>query len=190
MYSTIKKKHCKEYGCNKMPNIGLGGWCFTHAPEEIKSRYKSKKGYQVKKNNAAKYAATKLRMGGYSADKGLDFWFKLIRNKMFGVCECGCRQPTSKYSDKFFKFSAAHLLPKSKFKSVATHPMNYLELTAFGDSCHTTFDNMGYEHCKKTKPILWKIVVERFNIIYPSIAESERKFIPQVLLNELKKAND
>jgi len=189
MYSTIIRKKCK-CGCGRFPTVSCGGYYYGCMPDELKEKIGSKKKLQVKKNNAAKYAATKLRMSKYSEDKELEFWFNLIRSKMSGECECGCRQPTSKYSDKFFKFSACHLLPKSKFKSVATHPMNYLELTAFGNSCHTTFDNMGYEYCKKTKPVLWKIVVERFNIIYPSISISERKFIPQVLLNELKNTND
>lgn len=186
MYSTIKRKTCKDKSCNKMPQIGLNGFCFTHAPEEIKSKYKSQRGLQIKRNNAAKYASTKLRMTNYQEDKELEFWFKTIRNKLTGKCECGCGQPSSKFSDRYFKYSCCHLLEKSTFKSIKTHPMNYLELAAFGDSCHTTFDSMGYEHCKRTKPVLWKIVVERFNIIYPSIAESERKHIPEILLKELK----
>lgn len=183
-YSTIKKKTCK-CGCGRTPSISMGGFYYACAPEEIKSKFKSKKDLQIKSANARKYASTKLRMAKYAEDTELELWFKVIRNKLKGVCECGCGQPSSKFSDKFFKFSCCHLLAKSIFKSIATHPMNYLELTAFGKSCHTTFDSMGYEHCKKTKPVLWEIVVERFNIIYPSIAESERKHIPQVLLNEL-----
>lgn len=182
----IKRKLCKHEGCGKMPQIGLNGYCYTHAPEDIKSRYKSKKDLQVKNRNAAKYTATKLRMDNYKEDKELELWFKIIRNKLTGKCECGCGKPSSKFNDKFFKYSCAHLLPKKTFKSIATHPMNYLELNAFGDSCHATFDNMGYEHCKMTKPALWKIVVERFNIIYPSIAEAERKYIPEVLLETLR----
>lgn len=186
MYSSIKRKPCKNEGCNRMPHLSCAGYCWEHAPEEIKSKYKSKKDLQRKAANSRKYANTKLRMAKYKENTEQELWFKMVRNKLTGKCECGCNQPSSKFSDKFFKFSCAHLLAKSVFKSVATHPMNYLELAAFGESCHTTFDNMGYEHCKKTKPVLWGIVVERFNIIYPSIAESERKHIPEVLLKELK----
>jgi len=185
MYSSIKIKKCK-CGCNRYPTSGCSGYYYTCMPDELKEKVGTKRDLQIKKYNAAKYASTKLRMSNYKDNSELEAWFKLIRSKLSGKCECGCNQPSSKFSDKFFKFSCAHLLAKSKFKSVATHPMNYLELAAFGTSCHTIFDNMGYEHCKKIKPILWKIVVERFNIIYPSIAESERKHIPQVLLNELK----
>lgn len=184
-YSTIKQKTCK-CGCGRMPSISMGGYYYSCAPEELKSKYKSKKDLQKKSANARKYASTKLRVAEYKENTELDSWFKLIRDKLTGHCECGCGQPSSKRSDRYFKFSCCHLLAKSIFPSIATHPMNYLELAAFGNSCHTVFDSMGYDHCKRTKPILWAIVVERFNIIYPSIAESERKHIPQILLNELK----
>lgn len=185
MYSSIKKKTCK-CGCGKYPTLGCSGFNYNCMPEEIKAEVGEKKDLQKKSANARKYASAKLRMDNYKENTELELWFRIIRNKMTGKCECGCNQPSSKFSDKFFKFSCAHLLAKSVFKSVATHPMNYLELSAFGDSCHTVFDNMGYEHCKKTKPVLWAIVVERFNIIYPSIVESERKHIPEILLKELK----
>lgn len=177
------------WGTDKKTGIG---YCQNH---QWKRTDKSKQTILQKAiaKNALKNEKTKVRglinegvnLEMVNKKKELDEWFNLIRSKMTGECECGCRNKTSKDDDKYFKFSAAHLLAKSTFKSVATHPINYLELAFFG-GCHTTFDSLGYRHCKNTNPGLWKLVVERFKIIYPEIAEEERKHIPDVLLETLK----
>jgi hypothetical protein len=111
-------------------------------------------------------------------------WFLTRRLEMTGLCECGCGLSSSKREDNNYKSSIAHVLCKKNFKSIATHPDNWIELN-FWNGHHTTFDNMGYEHCKRTKPLLWDIVVRKFKILYPLIHPSEQKFIPQVLLDTL-----
>lgn len=120
----------------------------------------------------------------FVVDKKLEKWFNDRRKEMKGFCVCGCGSLSSKNDDKYFKFSAAHVLPKKNFKSLMYHPLNFIELS-YWNGCHTVFDNMGYDYCKNTKPELWKIVVERFKILYPLIAPEEHKFIPDVLLETL-----
>ena len=114
----------------------------------------------------------------------LEIWFIHRRKEMTGICACGCGQETSRNDDKYYRHCLAHVLPKAKFKSIATHPLNCIEL-AFWGGCHTTFDDMGYEYCKNHTPILWEKVVKRFKVLYPRIAPTEYQYIPDVLLNEL-----
>lgn len=113
-----------------------------------------------------------------AGDSDLKRWFEERRKELTGRCaHCGGR--SCKDSDQYWKFSVAHILPKIIFKSVATHPLNYIELCFFNNSCHTNFDN-------KTLDIMdlncFDLVIQRFVAIYPIIATKERRYIPDVLL--------
>ena len=109
-------------------------------------------------------------------------WFEDRRKELTGRCaHCGGR--SCKDSDQYWKFSIAHILPKNIFKSVATHPLNYIELCFFNNSCHTNFDN-------KTLDIMdlncFDTVIQRFVAIYPAIDVKERRYIPDVLLQYIE----
>lgn len=105
-------------------------------------------------------------------------WFEERRKELTGQCaHCGghsCRD-----NDQYWKFSIAHILPKNIFKSVATHPLNFIELCFFNNSCHTNYDN-------KTLDIMelncFDLVIQRFVAMYPAIDPKERRYIPDVLL--------
>lgn len=126
-----------------------------------------------------------------SGDTSLDQWFGERHKEMTGEC-VNCNRPTiTKVNPNpkiplYWKYSVAHILPKSLFHSIATHPLNFIELCYFENSCHTNFDNNGFEYAKEKMPVLWNIIVARFKILYPCIAEDERKKIPDVLLETLK----
>lgn len=124
--------------------------------------------------------AENIEGGKALTDGGNDLnkWFEERRKELTGVCaHCGGR--SCKDNDKYWKFSIAHILPKNLFKSVATHPLNFIELCFFNNSCHTNFDH-------KTLDIMdlncFDLVITRFVAMYPSIAKEERKYIPDVLL--------
>lgn len=166
MYSTIKKKYCKEEGCGRLPQIGLNGWCFTHAPEEIKSKYKSKKDYHVKKNNAAKYASTKLRMANYAGNTEQEMWFKRIALEIENKPYCWeCNQYIPK---KFYRAATAHIFPKSLFPSIATHPLNFLVLAA--GCCHDKTHRIDTFSKMKVFPI----AIERFYQFEKEIKENHK----------------
>jgi hypothetical protein len=80
-----------------------------------------------------------------------------------------------KKDDKKFHFSLAHLLPKSIFKSVATHPDILIELCFFGESCHSNFDSgkITWEFIKDSKE--WDIIKEKLLNVLPAVAIEERK---------------
>lgn len=107
----------------------------------------------------------------------LERWFKERHSEMTGTCmHCGGK---SSKGTPLFKCSIAHILPKSLFPSVATHPLNWLELCFWGQSCHTNLDNYILDitelHC-------FDAVIERFIAMYPFIAEKEKRRIPPALL--------
>lgn len=154
---------------------------------QIKSRPKVPKELRQKKpiakKSAKKIAQEKeekvAKVGGGSE---LDRWFKERRKEMTGQCS-HCGDPSCKNSDQYYKFSIAHILPKNLFKSVKTHPQNWIELCFWNKSHHTNFDN-------KTLDIMelncFDEVIRKFVAIYPDIAPKERKYIPDILLQYIE----
>lgn len=121
------------------------------------------------------------------SDSVMEYFFNDCRKRMVGKCFF-CGGATEKDNDETFKRSIAHILPKRKnmFPSIASHPMNWIELCFHGNSCHTNFDNgiITWEFLKDSKE--WEEIVRRFKMFYPYITENEKKNIPPLLLNELK----
>lgn len=113
--------------------------------------------------------------------KELEIWFEERHNEMTGTCKhCAGRTEKSKSS---FKCSIAHILPKALFPSVKSHPLNWIELCFYGNSCHTNFDNYMIE-IEELK--CFQEVIEKFIQIFPNIEEKERRRIPEILLKYVK----
>lgn len=155
---------------------------------ESRDTPKEKKVYKIppisKKKQAEADRATIARANEKTlspAVKGsaeLNRWFEERHKEMTGLCwHCQCR--SSKYSKTYWKFSIAHILPKKIFNSVATHPLNWIELCFFGNSCHTNFDQFMLDIMDLN---CFDLVIKRFVAMYPDIAPKERRHIPEVLL--------
>lgn len=159
--STIKtkKKECKS--CGKETYIFSKGRCKYCASKESQN-------------------SKVLSNAGVSSD--LNRWFNERRKEMTGYCK-HCGNKSCKGDDKYFKFSISHILPKRLFKSIATHPLNYVELCFWGNNCHGNMDNNMIDLIELN---CFDEVIEKFLKIYPDIAQEERKYIPQVLLNYVK----
>lgn len=144
-------------------------------PKRVKKPIAKKSAKKLKQESEEK----KLRNGEQS---DLDRWFNERRKEMTGYC-AHCGDKSCKNSDQYFKHSIAHLLPKSIFKSVATHKDNWIELCFWNKSCHTNYDN-------KTLDLIdlncFDEVIRKFVSMYPDIAPEERKYIPDVLLQYLE----
>lgn len=108
------------------------------------------------------------------SDSEMDVFFKSLRKGMTGKC-LFCGGNTMKKDDDKFHFSLAHLLPKSIFKSVATHPSNIIELCFYNNSCHTNFDNgmITWEFIKDSAE--WLIIREKLLEILPLVSPEEQK---------------
>lgn len=188
MYSSIIKKRCK-CGCNKYPTLGYEGYNMDCRPD-LKEKKLSQQKERQKQRNGVKATISKLRNIAYTSDEQrkagkeydtLDNWFREVQKSMTGKC-MNCMGKTEAHT-KHFKNSIAHILPKAYFKSVATHPDNFLELCFYGNSCHTNFDNKMIDlidlNCFDT-------VIQKFVKIYPHIAKEERRRIPPILIEYLK----
>lgn len=126
---------------------------------------KVKKKYVIPKVSAKKKAA----MGGerFVVDDVLEKWFLERRKEMTGFCvECGKR--SFKDNNDQYKWSLAHILKKSIFRSISTHPSNYLEMCWLH---HQEFDS-NYENAQKMN--CWSLAKERFEIMKPSITEKHK----------------
>ena len=111
----------------------------------------------------------------------LQRWFFDRHQEMTGSCKnCGNKTQSDKEN---FKNSIAHILPKAYFKSVATHPDNWIELCFYGNSCHTNLDNNIID---LTELSCWDEVITKFVKMYPLIAKEERRRIPQILLQYIE----
>lgn len=144
---------------------------------------------KAKKRTAARFAGTKVRNLveenlDIKAPKDyaeLDRWFKDRQKEMTGRC-LHCNGKTEAYT-KLFKCSIAHILPKAYFKSVATHPDNWIELCFYGKSCHTNLDNHIIDLMELN---CFDTIIQKFVRIYPFIAPDEKRRIPDVLLQYIE----
>jgi len=141
--------------------------------EEAAKPKEPKKRKPIPKTSKKKKAA---KIGGGAE---LQRWFEDRRKLMTGRCS-NCKRKSCKNDNTYYKFSIAHILEKAHFKSVATHPDNWIELCFWGDnSCHTQMDNKMLD---MTEMSCWDEIVTKFQKMYPSIAKDERRRIPKILL--------
>lgn len=107
----------------------------------------------------------------------LGLWFKKIQDKHFnsngGKCmECGEWIPLN-----YARHATAHLLPKKLFKSVATHPLNYLILGA-SCGCHEKSHRID----KFIQLNCWQEAANRIKIMMPLLPFDELRHISNQLL--------
>lgn len=172
---------CTFPGCKFMAESN--GYCIRHqfmagTPIAKKERKpipaKSKK--RVEKEKAQKQEK------GPDHETDLQQWFNHIMATEKPVCwETGEEIDTTEPDQRGWRGSIAHVLPKKLFKSVATHPDNYLILKMYGGT-HDRYDS---SWAKAQKMKVWPEAVRRFVKIYPSIADSEKKYIPDCLIKHL-----
>ena len=111
-------------------------------------------------------------------EQSMEAFFQARRLEMTGKC-AHCGGASCKNDGEWFRASIAHILPKAYFKSIATHPKNWIELCFWKENCHGQMDNKLLDltdmHC-------WDTIVERFLEMYPVIAKEERRRIPSTLM--------
>ena len=155
--------------------------------EELKNLFnnrgkpKEKKQYRIPKVSARKKEKDeKERQARGGGDTELQKWYKERQKQLTGqCCRCGDR-----YNSKDLKqaiTATAHILPKRTFASVATHPNNWIEFSAYC-GCHNWFDN--YANWDEIiKDPIGEIVIKNFIAMWPNISTKERHKISDSLLN-------
>lgn len=144
-----------------------------------------KKQYKIpakSKKRSEKEAKEKAERG--ADPTALQKWYDNIMKREEAVCwETG--QTIDKKDKVAWHGSIAHVLSKSLFPSIATHPSNYLILSMYGGA-HGQYDS-SWENAQKMK--VWKEAVDRFLMIEPDIAQEERRRIPECFLKALEENN-
>jgi hypothetical protein len=143
------------------------------------------------RENVAKQTQSKLKSLSYESESNreavkdygvLDRWFREVRKSMTGTC-ANCGGKSCRDNDREYKRSVAHILPKAVFKSVATHPDNWIELCFYGNSCHTNLDHGMIDLIEMN---CFDTIIQKFTKIYPHIAQEEKRRIPAILIEYLK----
>lgn len=107
----------------------------------------------------------------------LYLWFSEKMKISEPICEnCGCK--INKYNHEEWHGSQAHILPKSIFNSVKTHPLNHLVLCRYGNFCHGQYDS-SWDNASKMP--VFKIAKERFyQFQHLIVLPEERRRIPDI----------
>lgn len=133
---------------------------------------KEKKAYAIPKKSAKKIAQEKAEKELRNGDDTLkEKWFKSIRKKLVGVCQCGCGNKSQKDDELYFRNSCCHIFPKRDFPSVMYHSLNYVERRFWG-GCHTNMDEGGMD--KWPNMADWDDIVEKFHVLAPLLTDEER----------------
>lgn len=115
-------------------------------------------------------------------------WFMDRKAEMIGICQhCSGKTMIALIDEAEreakFHYSVCHVLSKSAFPSVATHPDNWIELCYYGNSCHKNWDD---GHISTTDLNCFGIVIDKIVKMYPSISPEERRKIPAQILEYVK----
>lgn len=173
----IQRNPCKHDMCERMPEIGSGGYCWEHKEEDP--------GFERKEAKAVlKEEEAKIRMlsAGIPDNKLVPNTaatdFQLLQNFFADAAREIAKNPIcwecrSFISAKYYRASTAHILPKKIFHSVEAHPMNYLILCD-KNGCHSKTHRL--DTFSKMK--IFPVAIERFMIFYPEVKEKNK------LLNE------
>lgn len=78
--------------------------------------------------------------------------------------------------------SIAHVLPKSDYPSVATHPQNFMILKMWGGT-HGQYD-ASWEKAAQMK--VWAHACKIFNLLYPLLTAAEKAKLPDVIIQEIR----
>jgi len=133
---------------------------------------------KVSDKKKAELEAEKKERGGEETE--LTKWYRRCVKMMSGYCvETGLKTETKIF--KYAVMSIAHLIPKSKAKSVATHPLNWIELNV---DFHHKFDAMSWEEREKLG--CWPVIQERLIMLYPDIHPSEHRHFPESVLKYIE----
>lgn len=150
-------KQCLKDGCSNKPFSG--GYCLYHYKQ-----YASKKVKIISDRGLFKREENTI-----IKNNDLEKWFGERRKEII-LHVSRCWECNAYIALPYIRHATAHLWPKSIFKSISTHPLNYVCLGA-GCGCHSKFD-ASIDNAKKMK--IWPEVVERYEQFKHLITENHK----------------
>ena len=136
---------------------------------------------KVSKKREEKIKAEREERNG--EDSFLVKWFKARMKVMGTTCnECGCQIEHRVY--KYAILSICHILAKrdTVCPSVKYHPLNFIILCPYH---HDQLDKSNWEEIEKWG--CFPIIRDRLIMVYPDLAEDERRHFPESVLNYMTK---
>lgn len=124
-----------------------------------------------------KKAAEMKAVKNNNIESDLDKWFSEIEDRHFSSGFGICMETGDSIPRAYARAATAHLLPKKIFKSVATHPLNYLILSAANGSHDKT-----HRIDKFIKMKIWPQAKERILQMIPLLPTDELRRISNQLL--------
>ena len=115
--------------------------------------------------------------GGEVGKLALDKWFFDIEEKYFSTGYGVCMETGEAIPRRYARAATAHLLPKKLFKSVATHELNYLILSAANGSHDRTHTISKFVQMK-----IWPEAARRIKILIPLLPIDELRHISNQML--------
>lgn len=144
---------------------------------------KPAKVYTIPKKSAKRIKKEKLHA---DSEENQDKWWEDRRRDLVGTCQCGCGSKSQKKDDTYYRHCICHIFPKRLFKSVARHPLNFVE-RAFWGGCHTNMDDQSIE--KWVGMADWDDIKAKVERIVPYISPEEKKHKFYSQLIEIINAN-
>lgn len=176
-----------EYMKKRMQHI------LSDRPLPEKKKYKLK---PVSDKRAAKIAAAKKERGGEETEQ--EKWYRVIMENETPRCwetgewigkpdkqkliddhpEWDDAEVEAAFKKAQFGWhgSIAHVLPKSDYPSVATHPQNYMILKMWGGT-HGQYD-ASWEKAAQMK--VWPQAVKIINLLYPILTKQEKSRLMEI----------
>lgn len=127
-------------------------------------------------NNKSKLPSKNNFCLGFASSKNLKEWFSYQYSVSTGVCE-NCKTPIIYHSNLSIISAQAHILPKSKFKSVRLLHINRLELGHTDCSCHQKFDK-SWESASKMS--VFSKAYDIVQQIIPCLNDEEYRKLPEI----------
>lgn len=147
------------------------GLAEIRAGKENRGKPKEKKVYHIPKKSKKRIALEKEI--GLTDSQRMDKWFEERRKNLVGVCQCGCSMPSQKKDDTFYRHCICHIFPKFKFKSIDTHPLNFVERRFWG-GCHGIMDDTSIERWVGMAD--WDDIKAKFLVLEQSLTDKEKTF--------------
>ncbi|MBO9658916.1 MAG: hypothetical protein J7527_08820 [Chitinophagaceae bacterium] len=127
----------------------------------------------------------KLEDGLHAHKKSLNVFFKEIQeNRWINGNPCPCENCGEMIPVTFARHATAHLLPKKIFKSIATHPLNYMILGA-NCGCHDKTHVL--EQIVKMK--VWPEIAKRLKELIALLPHDELKHVSTELYEAIQNAD-
>ncbi len=166
---------CIQCGDKDVPCVKVGKelFCKFKCHSNNKAKVQTAKANERNKIRSLKVGRTKADELEIEDKVKKENWFRLIREKLTGTCQCGCGNKSSKNDDIWFRSSCCHIFPKSKFDSVKYHLLNYAE-RAFWGGCHSVMDDTSMERWPGMAD--WDDIKAKFYILEPLLTEEEKSF--------------